>query len=38
MALRNGIIKINGQLGTLVFYKRGSKTVVRQKVPRKQQT
>lgn len=32
MALRNGIIKINGQLGDLVFYKCGSKDVVRQKL------
>ncbi|WP_029280685.1 hypothetical protein [Pedobacter borealis] len=38
MAIQNGIIKINGQLGDLVFYKRGSKDVVRQKAAHKQQT
>jgi hypothetical protein len=38
MAIQNGIIKINGQLGDLVFYKRGSKDVVRQKAAQKQQT
>ncbi|WP_293743101.1 hypothetical protein [uncultured Pedobacter sp.] len=38
MANQNGIIKINGQLGDLVFYKRGNTDVVRQKATRKQQT
>lgn len=38
MAIQNGIIKINGQLGDLVFYKRGTKDVVRQKAAHKQQT
>ncbi|MGM9478221.1 hypothetical protein ACS5PU_17475 [Pedobacter sp. GSP4] len=38
MAIQNGIIKINGQLGDLVFYKRGNKDVVRQKAVYKQQS
>ncbi|TCD17609.1 hypothetical protein EZ456_22595 [Pedobacter psychrodurus] len=38
MAIQNGIIKINGQLGDLVFYKRGNTDVVRQKAAHKQQT
>ncbi|QXU39822.1 hypothetical protein [Pedobacter sp. D749] len=38
MASQNGIIKINGQLGDLVFYKRGNTDVVRQKAAHKQQT
>ncbi|RLJ72652.1 hypothetical protein [Pedobacter alluvionis] len=38
MASQNGIIKINGQLGDLVFYKRGNTDVVRQKAVHKQQT
>ncbi|WP_343524105.1 hypothetical protein [Pedobacter sp.] len=38
MATQNGIIKINGQLGDLVFYQRGKKAVVRQKAGNKQQT
>ncbi|NTE00041.1 hypothetical protein G6M26_43140 [Agrobacterium tumefaciens] len=38
MASQNGIIKINGQLGDLVFYRLRSKDVVRQKAAHKQQT
>lgn len=38
MAIQNGIININGQLGDHFFYKRGSKDVVRQKVIHKHQT
>ena len=38
MAIQNGIININRQLGDLVFYKGGRKDVVRQKVTHKQQT
>ena len=38
MAIQNGTVKINGQQSALVFYKRGSKTVVRQKVIHKQRT
>jgi len=38
MANQNGIIKIDGQLGDLVFYKRGNTDVVRQKAASKKQT
>jgi len=38
MASQNGIIKINGQLGDLVFYKLGNTDVVRQKAAHKKQT
>jgi len=38
MAIQNGVLKINGQLGDLVFYKRGNADVVRQKPIQIQQT
>jgi len=38
MAIQNGVIKIYGQLGDLVFYKRGNTAVVRKKPVQKQQT
>lgn len=37
MALRNGTIKINGQLSDLIFHRRGIMGVVRQKATHKQQ-
>lgn len=38
MAIQNGVIKIYGQPGDLVFYKRGNAAVVRRKPVQKQQT
>jgi len=36
MALQNGVININGQLGDLVFYKCSNQDIVRQKTGHKQ--
>lgn len=38
MAIQNGVIKINGQLGDLVFYNRGKTPIVRKKTVNKHQT